>query len=254
MSKKTYTRKEVSRILSETLERQKQQDHNDEPGLTEEELFQIAEESGLDKNALHETLLNFRDEPEKYTLSEFLGFSRIHHIQMLKGEINDDLWEEIKIELKGAMGGVGTAKKSGKAYEMDHVVDEMGYKSLSLIPKDGTTRFEYSEDWPALKILISILFGVVSGIISLVFLKDLGMAKGFSLLLSAIGGIFGAGLGLGFTRVLFKSQKRKISQIVKIISTKLNHQNTPQITIEEHAYSTDIESDSETISGIKTNS
>lgn len=254
MSKKTYSRKEVSRILSETLERQKNLDSFDEPGLTEEELFQIAEESGLDKSALQETLLNFRVEPEESVLSRFLGSSKIHHIQMLNGEINDDIWEEIKIELKGAMGGIGTANKSGKAYEMEHVVDEMGFKSLSLIPKNGTTRFEYSEDWPALKVLVSIIFGVVSAGISLVFLKDLGVAKAISLLFAAGGGIFGAGLGLGFLRVLFNSQKKKLSKIVKIISDKLGHQNTPQITIEEQAYSTEQESDPETISQLKTNS
>ena len=254
MNEKTYSRKEVSRILSQTLERQKQLDVNDETGLTEKELFQIAEESGLDKNALQETLLNFRAEPEESALTRLLGSSRIHHIQMLNGEINDDIWEEIKIELKGALGGTGTTRKSGKAYEMEHIVDEMGFKSLSLIPKNGSTRFEYSEDWAALKVLISIIFGVVSAGISLVFLKDLGVAKAISLLFAAVGGIFGAGLGLGFLRVLFNAQKKKLSKVVKIISDRLRSQNNPQITIEEEAYSPEQESESETISKLKTNS
>ena len=113
--KKTYSRKEVSRILSETLERQKQMDTSDETGLTEEELYQIAEESGLDRNALQETLLNFDKEPGTQRFSWLMGESRVHHIQMIPGEINDEIWEEIRLELKGAIGGAGTSKKDGKA-------------------------------------------------------------------------------------------------------------------------------------------
>ncbi len=114
-SKKTYSQKEVTRILSETIKREKERKNHDEPGLTEKELYQIASESGIDLNALQETLLNFKEKPEKSRWSSLMGESRIHHVQLIPGEINDNIWEEIKLELKSEIGGAGVDKKTGKA-------------------------------------------------------------------------------------------------------------------------------------------
>ena len=241
-AKKTYSRKEVRRILSETLERQKQFSSSDEDGLTEEELYQIAEESGIDKNALQETLLNFDDEPEKKRFNLFGGASRLHHIQMIPGEIDDEIWEEIKIELKGVIGGIGTLEKNGKAYEMEQIIDEIGYRNLSLIPRNGSTRFEYSEDWPAFKILVIVISGVVASAISLIALKDLGLAKGLTMLFAPLGGFVGIGLGLSVFKLFFNSQKKKISRLIKIVSKNLKPNPNNQIVIEEDAYNSEEDS------------
>ncbi len=235
-SKKTYTQKEVTRILSETIKRQKETIKSDEPGLTEEELFEIAVESGLDLNALKETLLNFKKDPEESKWSWFTGSSRLHHVQMIPGEINDEIWEEIKLELKGSIGGAGVDKKTGKAYEINHVIDEMGFKNLSLIPKKGNTRIEYSEDWPAFKILVTVISGVLASGITLVVLKDIGLAKSLTLLLAPLGGILGIGAGLSFLKMFFKSQKKKLTKTIKIVSKRLSSSPNPSIFIEEDAY------------------
>ncbi|MBO6524568.1 MAG: hypothetical protein JJ971_12125 [Balneolaceae bacterium] len=244
-NKKTYSHKEVTRILSETIKRQKENQKSDEPGLTKEELFQIASESGIDLDALKETLLNFKEEQEKSRWSLFTESSRVHHVQMIPGEINDEVWEEIKLELKGAIGGTGTDKKSKKAYELSHVIDEMGFRNLSLIPKEGNTRFEYSEDWPAFKILVTIIFGVFASGITLIALKDLGLAKSLTLLLAPFGGIFGIGAGLVFLKLFFTSQKKKLKKIIHIISKNLSENNNSRIVIEDDAYNSEQEMQTE---------
>ena len=252
-SDKTYSQKEIAQILSETIKRQKETASSDEPGLTEEELFQIAAESGIDLTALQATLLNFEKDKEKSGLSWFTGSSRVHHVQIIPGEIDDKIWEEIKLELKGAIGGAGIDKKTGKAYEINHVIDEMGFKNLSLIPKEGNTRFEYSEDWPALKILTTVISGVVASGITLVGLKEAGLAKSLTLLLAPLGGIMGVGAGLLLLKLFFSSQKKKLTKIVNILSKNLSTGIHSRITIEENAYNSDQKNSNDVNSKLKTN-
>ncbi len=112
----------------------------------------------------------------------------------------------------------------------------MGFRNLSLMPKEGNTRFEYSEDWPALKVLVAIISGVLASGITLVALKDLGLAKSLTILLAPFGGILGIGAGLVFLKLIFSSQKKKLKKIIHIISKNLTENNNPDIVIEENAY------------------
>ncbi len=232
----------MSKILSDTIELQKKTNRSNETGLTEEELFQIASESGIDTNALKETLLNFRSTPEKDAKFSFLkASSRLNHIQVIPGEIDDEIWDEIHVELRSAIGGLGTPKKSGKAYELEQVVEEVGYKHLSLIPKDGNTRLEYTEDWPALKILVLLLSFMITAGISLVALKELGFTKIIFVMLAPIGGLLGMSLSMLGLRAYFNSKKEKLDRIIEVVSKKLQLTSTNSISIDGDLYNSSVD-------------
>ncbi|MDR9415093.1 MAG: hypothetical protein RI564_02330 [Gracilimonas sp.] len=244
-NERTYNRDQINRILSETLMRQKKQPNDDNEGLTEEELMHIADEVGLDRKALKETLLNFNDHAPVSTGNFLTGNSRLNHIEVLSGEINDEIWDDVQIKLRGAIGGLGVPKKTENAYELEQVVEEIGYKHLSLIPKDGNTRIEYSEEWPALKILVLIIsFMMVAGL-TLITLKELGFAKLITILFAPFGGLVGIGAGLGFLKYYYSSKKSKLKKILKIVSDKLNSANSLEITIEKDAYNADQKKDTD---------
>ena len=96
-----------------------------------------------------------------------------------------------------------------------------------------------------------MISGVIGAGITLAALKDFGFAKAIILLFAPVGGLFGAGVGMGLLRMFFNSQKKKLSRVTRIVSERLNRGEQERIVIEEDAYSSASESGQESISKLK---
>ena len=118
---KTYSKKEISKVLTKASEIQVKKDlYEDQETLSEEDLIHIAEEVGISREALQEALAKIGEpdlDEQSYSLVK--GTSRIQDVSSVKGVIDKEQWEDLVLEIRKITGGIGKVKKTGNTYEWE---------------------------------------------------------------------------------------------------------------------------------------
>ena len=251
---KTYSQKEISRILRKASEIQTQKDlYGDKEGLDKKELIALAREVGIDESSLIEALSKY-DEPNLEQAFNWLGgTSRIQRITTIDAEITDEIWDEIVQEIRKINGGIGKLIRTSKSFEWEQRMREIGYKHISFTPKDGATKIQYVSSWAPLRFLSLFMSTFLFGVASLVFFKGIGFPKETAVLFSPIGGILGFSTGMLFLKAKFEKEKARLSSIIGAVSKKILSAKEPEITIEsESIYETGSEAEATFSGKVKT--
>lgn len=219
---KTYTKKEISKILTKASEIQTAKDpYDDQEGLTEEELIHVAEEVGISREALIEAL-NKIDEPDldEQTYSLIKGTSRIQDVSTVKGEITADQWEDLVLEIRKLTGGIGKINKTGRTYEWEQRKSEFGYKHFSFTPKDGQTKIQMVSSWGPFKMLAGFLSFFFAFIVALVAVKELS-SKELALMIAPFVGLGGFAMSRFFLKSYYNKQKVQLTKLTNALSKKI---------------------------------
>jgi len=229
-----YSKKEISKILAKASEIQTQKDlYGNKEGLTELELLELAKEVGIDKDSLLEALQNV-DTPEfQSTFKWFQASSKIQDISIIDGDVSPELWEEIIQEIRRVTSGIGKSSNSGKSFEWEQRMSEIGYKHISLTPQNGKTKLQYVTNWAPLKYLTLFIPTFLAAVFMLVLLKGLGYPKSTGILFAPLGGIVGFSAGMIYLKYYFNTEKKKLQNIVQSITKKIRGNKSPRINLEE---------------------
>ncbi len=220
----SFSRKEITKILSKASEIQKQKDlYGDKDGLTEQELMELAEEVGIDKSSLLEAMQTF-DEPgldEKF--SWLRGNSKIQALTQLDNEINEANWTKIVQEIRKETGGIGALIRNGSSFEWEQRRKEIGYKHISLIPENGKTNIQIVNSWKGIK-FISTFFACMIGFMMTAVALDGSSIAEFALIIAPLGALLGLIPSRLFLNIYFKKQKRQVENLItrirRVLKTK----------------------------------
>ncbi|WP_018126709.1 hypothetical protein [Balneola vulgaris] len=248
---RTYSKKEISKILTRASEIQSQQEQQGiTDGLTEQELMHISEEVGIDKAAILEALKTF-DDPEFNSKFDWIkGTTKVQHISSVNGEISADNWDDLVREIRRITGGIGKITVTGKSYEWEQRRGDFGYRHLTLTPSNGRTEIQYVSGWNSLKFLIYMGVSMALLAPSAVIFKSMGYGK-----IALLFAIATTAVGLfPISRVIlnqqFNKQRVQLKKLVEGISSKISSIKSPTIQIEDeqvYADKTSISNSSESI-------
>lgn len=248
---RTYSKKEISKILTRASEIQSQQEQQGiTDGLTEQELMHISEEVGIDKSAILEALETF-DEPEFNSKFNWIkGTTKVQHISSVNVEINADDWDELIREIRRITWGIGKVNVTDKSYEWEQRRGDFGFRHFTLTPSNGRTEIQYVAGWNSLKFLIYMVVSMGLLAPSAVIFKSMGYGKIallFAIATTAIG-VF------PISRIIlkhhFNKQKALLKKLVEGISSKITTLKSPTIQIEDeqvYADKTSMSNSSESI-------
>ncbi|GAB5408682.1 MAG: hypothetical protein BalsKO_10470 [Balneolaceae bacterium] len=240
-TQKTYSKKEISRILRKASEIQTQKDlYGDKEGLDREELVSLAKEVGIDESSLLEALYKYNDQDLETSFNWLRGTARIQKITNVENEITDEIWDEVVQEIRKINGGIGKLIRTNQSFEWEQRMREIGYKHISFTPKKGSTKIQYVSSWAPLRFMTLFMSTFMFGVLSLIFFKGIGFPKEIAVLFTPVGGIIGFSSGILFLKAKFEKEKNKLVSIINAVSGKIRSIKNPEIKIEsEDVYTND---------------
>ena len=254
-SRKIYSRKEISRILNRASEIQIQREiHGDRDGLSEKELLQLADEAGIDAEAMLEAIYTMDDPNFKNTFSWWNGTSKVQIAKTVKGEVNDENWGDLIKQMRKATGGIGTDSKSGNSYEWEQQTKDIGYRHISLTPKEGKTTIQYVSNWSGIKFISSFFGFLIPFMITANSFYGSDTSMVIAALTSAIAGLTGIFGVRIFLKSYFEKQKKQLSNIIKALPTLLHNSSVQSDSIqfeEKEIYSPEKQKQASSSSPIK---
>ena len=231
---RTYSKEEISKILAKASKIQTRKDlYGDEQGLTEEELLHVAEEVGIDRDSLIEAIHSSDVTELDSDFNWIKATSRIQDVQFVNGEITEESWEKVVQDIRRVTGGIGKLNTVGKSFEWEQRIKEVGYKHISLTPKDGSTKIQFISNWKGIKILATIMPFLAGVGITGIFLDGTNFVDIVYFILPLLGGFLGLGIGRVYLKNYFERQKSTFKKIISSISKTLNPKHEPQIVIDE---------------------
>lgn len=230
---KSYSKKEISKILTKASEIQVKKDlYEDQETLSEEDLIHIAEEVGISREALHEALAKIGEpDLDEQTYNLIKGTSRIQHASSIAGEIDEEQWEDLVLEIRKITGGIGKVKKTGNTFEWEQRKSDFGYKHFSFTPKNGQTKIQMVSSWGPFKALSGFLSFFFAFIITLIVVKEIS-GKQLALMIAPFFGLGGFALSRFFLKSYYHKQKKQLSTLASALSRKIQSFNTNSINIE----------------------
>lgn len=233
-----FSKKEISTILAKASEIQTQKDiYGDKEGLSKKELIGIAKEVGVDENSILEALQSIQNPESNAPFNWLRGTSKVQTITTIDRELTSDDWEEIILEIRRVTGGIGKTSEMGKSFEWEQNIKDIGYKHLSLSPKDGKTKIQFVSSWSGVKFIVSFFSFLIPFMITAISQDGSSNTILFSSILAMLGGLTGLGASRVFLKLYFDNQKERANSLISVISTKFkNTSGSSKITIEEDAY------------------
>jgi DNA-binding phage protein len=230
---KTYSKKEISKILTKASEIQVKKDlYEDQETLSKEDLVHIAEEVGISKEALEEALAKIGEpDLEEQTYSLTKGTSRIQNVSSVHGEITEDQWEDLVLEIRKITGGIGKINKTGNTYEWEQRKSDFGYKHFSFTPKNGQTKIQMVSSWGPFKALVGFLSFFFAFIVTLIAVKEIS-GKQIALMIAPLFGLGGFAMSRFFLKSYYQKQKDQLSTLASALSRKIQSFKTNSINIE----------------------
>lgn len=250
-----FSKKEIGEILSKASEIQNRKDlSGDKEGLSKKELLEIAREVGVDEGSIHEALQNIQNPESNAPFNWIRGTSKIQMITTIDKEISSDDWEEIILEIRKVTGGIGKASEVGKSFEWEQSIKDIGYKHLSLSPKDGKTKVQYINSWSGIKFIVSFFSFLIPFMITAISQDGSSNTILLSSILATLGGLAGLSASRIFLKIYFDRQKERAASLTSAISTKFSkstNSDSPKISLEEDVYDSENESSDATSSKVQ---
>lgn len=227
-----YTRKEISKILSKASDIQKQKDlYGDKDGLSEQELLELAQEVGIEHDVLLEAIDSLNDPILDQKFNWLSATSKIQNISIIKGEIDDTIWNNIVAEIRKETGGIGKTKVLKNIFEWEQRKKDVGFKHISLTALSGSTKLQIVSSWTGLKVLAHFISMMTAFVLTASFVDNTSWSD-FALFIAPLGALIGLIPARLYLKHHFKKQKRQIENIVSRIRKTLLPTRQPQIKIE----------------------
>jgi hypothetical protein len=229
--KRLYTEKDISAILRRATEMQRTRGRDDTPGLSLEELQQVAEDVGIEPDLVRRAALEMEEGETPKSDRLFGGPVEIDREWMIDGELTDERWEDALGEIRRTYSAEGEVRREGRTWDWVHR-DQMGGRvHVSMSPAGSKTRFRISygmKEWLWLHVVfLSIGIGGVAvqyAVLSLGALAETGIGLLVMLAFFMIGWLSFR----GFTR----RQDRKVQQLLNRLDALLSEPEgrTPEPT------------------------
>lgn len=229
----TYSRKEIQSILKKASEIQTQKDlYGDREGLSHQELLELAKEVGIDRESMEAALEDMEVNKLTGQYNWFSGTSSIQSITSVDAEFDTEHWEEVVQEIRKVTGGIGKITQNNSSYEWEQRRSDIGYKHLTLTPKNGKTRLQMVSSWNALRTMAGFMGSFIGAILILVIFKE-AFSKQIGLMFAPAGGFAGFLLSRVFLKAYYVKQKQQVSRLIQGLSKKIKSLNKHTLDIEE---------------------
>lgn len=218
-----FSKSEIVSILNEASRIQTQKElYRGQEGLTEEELVQLADEVGIDRDSLMEALSTYDGPKLEQPFNWINGTSRIQNIATVQGEFTKEQWEEIVQEIRKITGGIGKVHITGKSYEWEQRRRDIGYKHFSFTPEKGKTRIQMVSSWGGLRIITQMIGFLLPFAATAIALDGSNITKFPALLAAGAAGlIIGMPLSRLYLKRYFNRQKNQLNNITSAVSKKI---------------------------------
>ncbi len=243
-----FSKQEVSDILRKASEIQTQKDlYGDREGLSRQELEQLAKEVGIDPDSLQKAIQSKDSVEFKDSFNWISGTSKIQDVAVVEGEVSKENWDEIIREIRKVIGGIGKDSYQRNSFEWEQRLKEIGYRHISLTPKDGQTTIQYVYSWRGIRFMSNMFGFMIPSMFAVGSFADSGYPLLAFILIGTIAGLAGVLATRLFLKPYFEKQKLLMKQTIDVISKKLMPSTASSIVIEEGAYE-----DSDTLSSQST--
>jgi hypothetical protein len=232
-----FTKNEISEILKKASEIQIQKDlYGDKEGLTREELELLAKEVGIDSDSLSKAI-ETKDSISFATSYNWInGTSKVQEVAIVEGEISEENWDEIIREIRKVIGGIGKDSIQRNTFEWEQRIKEIGYRHISLTPKNGQTTIQYVYSWKGIS-FISNMFGfMIPAMFAAGSLADTGWPLLAFISIGSLAGFAGIFATRLFLKPYFEKQKNLMDDLFVALRKKLKP-SSPRIHIEEEVHS-----------------
>ncbi|MEO1022023.1 MAG: hypothetical protein AAFW89_05715 [Bacteroidota bacterium] len=220
--KPMFNKAEIRAVLSKASEIQSQRElFGDQDKLTQEELIQVAEAAGIDRTSVLEALQNMDKPTFNHSYNWLEGTSRLQEVAVVNEMMTDDQWEDVVREIRRVTGGIGKISKEGSSYEWEQRRSEIGYKHISVTPKQGKTEIQLVNSWNGVRFVSGFVIYFALFFILAIGLKG-NIPKSVGILTAFFGsGIIGFPIHRLFLNSYFKRQKDQLDTLVSGITKRI---------------------------------
>ena len=237
MSEPLFDKSEIRQILKKASEIQTQKDlYGDKDGLTRSELEVLAKEVGIDADSLNKAILTKDSQPISTTFNWLSGTSKVQEVAVVEGEVTEDNWDEIIREIRKVVGGIGKDSVQRNTFEWEQRLKEIGYRHISLTPKDGQTTIQYVYSWKGIRFMSNLFGFMIPSMFAAGSLADSGYPLIAYLLVGGLAGLAGVFATRLFLKPYFEKQKKLMKSTITAISKKVMTSTASSIAFEEGAY------------------
>lgn len=227
-----YSRKEISTILSKASEIQKQRDlYGDKDGLSEIELLELADEVGIDRDALLEAIETLNDPIFNDKFNWISATSKVQTASIIKGEVNEDIWNKVVAEIRKETGGIGKVSQFNNIFEWEQRRKDIGFKHISLTAASGHTKVQIVNSWRGLKALAHFIPMMAAFVLTATTMDNTSWSN-LALFVAPVGALVGLIPARLFLNYHFNKQKKHVENLVSRIRKTLLSTRQPQINIE----------------------
>lgn len=233
-----YNEEEIVKLLRNASQIQTQKElKTKKEGVSKKELFEIAEEIGIDSNSLQEAILKNNFYKRTPSFHWFKGTSNIQLTNIINGEVSNENWDELVPEVRKLLHNIGQDSVQKKSFEWKIHVKDISYKHISLAPYKSKTKIQFNSGWKGLTFIISFFSFLIPFMITSISFAEFNLPL---ILIALIASIVGLG-GIMTTRLYLKSyfekQIRVFKNISKALEKKLTLSNSEKrIVIENDVY------------------
>ena len=217
-----YNKDQISKIIAKASEIQTAREMNDEEqGLSENEIIEIAEEIGISRESVVQALQNLQDPKltdQTYSLWE--GTSKIQHVDIVNGDFTEEQWEELVLEIRKITGGIGKIRRTGNTYEWEQRKTDFGYKHFSLTPSKDKTKIQMVSSWGPFKLITGFLGFFFVFILTFLSVKGLTY-KELALMVAPIAGLGGFAMSRFYLKYYFRKQQTMLKNLSNSLQKKI---------------------------------
>lgn len=236
---RTYTEKELRALIQRATELHENASDGAERNLSLEEIEHIAAELGLPREHLRRAALELQNQPESSkTFSLFGAPFNVDETRVVDGELTEEDWEHIVLELRRFTGRTGRISEVGRAREWTHFVGEseegisFTRTHVTVRPRDGQTSIEIRKRFAGAAIaayLATFFFSTFLTFITIEAMDGLGLS--FLANAAILGSVVLGALGVvrGTLGAWSRRQKDKLKRLTNRLDQMLARSSAPTL-------------------------
>lgn len=224
--RKKFTKHQISKILAKASEFEVDQnyhsgDHDENDGISKQELLEIGREVGISQKALEHAIHQVKNQTSE-TFNWFIGSSELKASTQLEGEASELQINQFFPELNTFTGQKGHLEQVGNSYDWEQTGNgPESIRRITIIPKDGKTKVIQYVNWNELRFFSLGLAALLGSIALMILLKSIGLPKSTFIPLSPLGGLAGYIGTMGGLFYYFNKQKKKFASIMQLVTDTL---------------------------------
>jgi len=220
-----FNQNEVGKLIQRASELHESATVDSDPNLSLSEMESIADELGIPTRYLVEAAFEMKEEGSKNSFSLSGAPFKVEHTKFSAGEVSDEQWQEILLELREFSGKTGKSDELGSARRWIHAVGEgdqgFNFEELNVTMRsvEGGTSIRIQKKYDGAVAMYFMAFGMTSFLTLLVAHSLPDITKISELIYAGMGGM----LSLGGVRAMVAFSARKYKERLSSLAGRLNH-------------------------------